>query len=69
MATVIVVFAIALKLFKNKVLAGLTALFFLLASGSVESINWISATGHIANSLLIFFLCIVIFYGTKKEIF
>lgn len=64
-----VIFALSLKLFRSKMLAALSALFFLLASGAIESINWISASGHLANSLFILLaLLLFIYWNEKKKI-
>lgn len=70
-AVVWVIFALSLKIFKNKLLAALSAFLFLLGSGAVESINWIAATGHLANSLFILLalLLFIIWDENKKIIF
>lgn len=68
-ACVWAVFFLSLKLFKNKLMAFVAAFLFILSSGLIESVNWISATGHLANSLFILLaLLMFIFWRDRKNI-
>lgn len=68
-ACVWVIFLLSLRLFKNKILAFVTAFLFLLSSGLFESVNWIAATGHLANSLFILLaLLFFVYYREQKKI-
>lgn len=46
-------FLLARKILKDKLLAALTAILFLLMSGYVEIVFWVSATGHLFNAFFI----------------
>lgn len=65
---VILLFLIANKIFKRNVLAILTSLLFVMASGYLEIVLWISATGHLFSAVFILFafLMFIKWYDTKR---
>lgn len=65
------IFLLSLRLFKKKLLAFITALFFLLLSINYEAIFWISSTGNMITSFLIFLslYLFIVWRENKKRIF
>lgn len=62
-------FLLASKILQNKLLAGLTAALFLIASGYAEAVFWISATGFLFNAMFVLSaLLLFILWEEKKNI-
>jgi len=53
LAVVILLYLVARKILKNNLMALTTSLMFLVASGYMEIVLWISATGHLFNAFFI----------------
>lgn len=65
----ILIFLIALKIFKNKLLSFLSGLFFLVLSVHSEVIFWISSVGHlVASSFILAGLLLFIAWKEKKNL-
>lgn len=65
---VVLLFLIAKKIFKRNVLAILTSLLFVMASGYLEIVLWISATGHLFSAVftLFAFLMFIKWYDSRR---
>jgi hypothetical protein len=65
---VILLYLVGRKILKSNVLASAASLMFLLASGYIEIVLWISATGHLFNAVFILFslLMFIKWNETKK---
>lgn len=61
-------YLLALKVLKNKILAAMAAFLFVLSSGYLEIVTWISATGHLFNAvfILVSLLLFIYWYETRK---
>ena len=67
---VILLYLVARKIFKNNLMAAATSLMFLVASGYIEIVLWISATGHLFNAVFILLgLLMFIKWHETKNIF
>lgn len=67
-AVTVLFFLLAKKVFKNTLLATLSAFLFLIASGSTEAVFWISSTGHLFNAFFgLLGLLFFIYYEEKKK--
>ena len=53
LVVVILLYLIAKKIFRNNLMASAASLMFLVASGYMEIVLWISATGHLFNAVFI----------------
>jgi hypothetical protein len=63
-------FLLLMKIFKSKMVSFLAALFFLIGSGSLESVYWISSTGHLFAAFfgLLGLLLFINYEENKKKI-
>ncbi|KKR76649.1 MAG: hypothetical protein UU21_C0006G0040 [Candidatus Levybacteria bacterium GW2011_GWA2_40_8] len=69
-ATAASFFLLAQKILKNKTIAGVSALLFLLMSGHLEAVFWIAATGHLINALFgILSLLLFIYWEERRKIY
>lgn len=68
---VVMLYILARKIFKNNFMAAAAAILFLLLSGYLEIVLWISATGHLFNAVFILLglLTFIRWYETKSKIF
>jgi hypothetical protein len=60
------VFLLARKVLRTKLEASLTAFLFLIMSGYMEVVVWISATGHLISALFVF-ISLLFFYRMARE--
>jgi hypothetical protein len=69
-AAAALVYLIALRIFKNNMLSGLTAIIFIVLAGISESVFWISALGHMTAAVLgLIGLYSFILYEEKKKLY
>lgn len=61
----VLVFLLAKKIIKNHFLSAASAAFFLILSGNLEAIFWISSTGFLFNA--VFALSSILFFANWKE--
>lgn len=61
----VLVFLLAKKIIKNHFLSAAAAAFFLILSGNLEAIFWISSTGFLFNA--VFALSSILFFANWKE--
>ncbi len=68
---VLLLYILANKIFKNKLLAASSALLFLIASGYLEIVLWVAATGHLFNAVFILssLLLFIKWDETKNKLF
>lgn len=67
---VILLYLVGRKILKSNLMASAASLLFLLASGYIEIVLWISATGHLFNAVFILFsLLMFIKWNETKNIF
>lgn len=70
LVVVILLYLVSRKIFKNNLMAASTSLLFLVASGYIEIVLWISATGHLFNAAFILLaLLAFIKWNESKNIF
>lgn len=64
-------FLLLMKVFRNKLVSFLAALFFLIGSGALESVYWISVTGHLFAALfgLLGVLLFINYEENKKKFY
>lgn len=68
---VFLLYLLANKIFRNKLLAAFSALIFLVASGYLEIVLWVSATGHLFNAAFILasLLLFIKWHESKNVVF
>lgn len=68
---VALLYILARKVLKNELLAALSGFLFIIISGYLEMVVWVSATGHLFNAVFILssFLLFIKWYETKKSIY
>lgn len=66
----VLVFILGKKVFENKLLAFFAAILFLMMSGSLEMVYWISSTGHLFNAFFgLLGLILFLTWEEKKKIY
>lgn len=68
---VVLLYLLAKRIFKNSLLSAASAFIFLIISGYLEIVLWISATGHLFNAVFILLSlhAFIIWYESRKWIF